>query len=211
MLLIGRLTILMSLAFASVAHATLITETFEGFADGPISSDALPGLIISAADGGTPSIVTASDPVVPGQPKGIYNDTSSAPFESALIFDFVGIGMSIGALVDFGEIGPGLRLAAYDGPGGTGNQLATTTTLTDGDLLQITGATNIKSVIFSKITPDPLTTTWLLDNLVYEFESDVEPPDPVSLPTTLPLLLLALGGLAWSRRQSASSRQNCTA
>lgn len=181
------------LGWASFASAVPVVETFESFASGTIITNQLPGLLVTAGNGGNAKIATASNPVVPGEPQGIYNDAPgvfSTGFEFPLIFDFVDTGLSIGAIVDFGVVGDGLKLTAYDGVGGTGNVLGTATTLSEVFIgINVPG---IKSAVFEKIGPN--SPSWLLDNLTYEVSSTTV-PEPGSL------VLLGSGVLALARRR----------
>jgi hypothetical protein len=150
---------------------------------------------VTALNGGNANISTASSPVVPGQPQGIYNDAPgvfSNGFEFPLVFDFNTVGGSIGAIVDFGVVGAGLMITAFDGPGGTGNNLGSAMTTTEV-FIGVT-ASGIRSAIFQNIN-QASPASWLLDNLTYDTSSSV--PEP----TTLLLLGLGLAGLGLARNR----------
>lgn len=193
--IIGLLTAFTLSLWVGTANAALIVENFESFGDGTIITNQLTGLTVTAADGGDASIASASFPVVAGEPLGIYNTAGSIGFQSALIFDFLTLGSSIGAIVDFGGFGTGLQIVAYDGVGGTGNILGTASTLTEAFIG--VNAVGIRSAVFSQA--GQTNATWLLDNLTY----DTDPGTRVPVPATLALFGLGLAGLSWSRRKKA--------
>jgi hypothetical protein len=185
---------------APAANAALIVETFESFADGQTITNQLTGLMVTAANSGNAKIATASAPVVPGEPLGIYNDAAgqfSTGFEFPLIFDFTGVGSSIGAIVDFGVVGAGLTLIAYDGAGGTGNVLGTASTTTE----QFIGvnAAGIQSAVFQQTNPQ-VAASWLLDNLTYNTGPSVSVP----VPGTIVLLGLGLAGFTAGRNRKST-------
>lgn len=192
--IMGLLTAFVLSLWVGTANAALIVETFESYGTGTIITNQLIGLTVSAADGGAASIATATTPVVPGEAQGIYNNLGET-FTSALIFDFLIAGSSIGAIVDFGDIGSGLQIVAYDGAGGTGNILGTASTLTETFIG--VNAAGIQSAVFSQAGQS--NATWLLDNLTY----DTDQGTAVPAPATLVLFGLALTGLGWSRRRKA--------
>ena len=184
------------LSAPAAVQAVVIVETFESFASGTIITNQLTGLTVTALNGGNANIATASSPVVPGQPQGIYNDwpgVFSSGFEFPLVFDFNTAGSSIGAIVDFGAIGAGLIITAYDGPGGTGNILGSATTTTE--IFIGVAANGIRSAIFQNVNPAS-PASWLLDNLTYD-TSAARVPEP----TTLLLLGLGLAGLGFARKR----------
>lgn len=189
-----RLFFALPIVFCTIsANAAVVIESFESFTPGTIITDQIAGLAVSAAMGGNAVISLASDPVLPFEPHGLYNDAPGQfdrGFEFALIFDFVTSGFTIGAIVDFGEIGTGLQVVAYDGPNGTGNVLGIASTTTE-TFIGVT-APGIKSAVFSQAGDTPA--TWLIDNLTYE--------TIVPAPPALLLFATALAAAGFVRRPS---------
>lgn len=180
-----------AVASATSCFAATVTENFESFANGDIVTS-LTGLTITATDGGSPTIATATSPVVAGEPQGLFNGPSFIP---SLIFDFVGVGSAIGAIVDFGSVGTGLQIEAFDGAGGSGSLLSSASTITESFLGVSTAG--IKSVVFSQAGGTQA--SWLLDNLTYTYDDTAV--SPVPLPAGGLLLLGGFGLLAGLKRK----------
>ena len=158
--------------------AALTVETFESFSTGTILTNQIPGLEISAPPTGVSEIRTASNPVVPGEPQGLAH----IPYlvePNYLVIDFLPGANQAGAIVDFGTIGSGVAVTAFDGAGATGNILGTQSTTTETFIGVV--AAGIRSIRFENLGG----ASYLIDNLTYELV-----PEPSSL------ILLSLGLLA---------------
>ncbi len=141
-----------------------MVETFEGFSDGQPLTTEIAGLVISApsAPSGTPTVVLASEPEVPGEPMGLAHLPYFDP-PDYLVIDFSPSTSTAGAVIDLGFIGNGVKITAYDDWGATGAVLGSATTTIDGGYISVTQP-GIKSVRFETIG----LVTYLIDNLTYD-------------------------------------------
>ncbi len=152
-------------ACTSVASADIVL-TFDdlGLPDGTAVTDqyARFGVMFSASRGGTTRIVTASQPIFPAEPQGLYNDECifGVAFTEPIIANFPVAVTSAGAFIDFGNIGTGIKIEAFDGPGGTGNLLGTDSTI--NEVFIGVDAPGIRSVVFSQAGGN--LATYLIDN-----------------------------------------------
>ncbi|MFT5283862.1 MAG: hypothetical protein ACI8TQ_000012 [Planctomycetota bacterium] len=140
----------------------LTVETFESFADNTVISNQLAGLTISAGSG-IPTVVTATFPVVPGEPKGLAHIPFLDP-PDLLLLDFTTTSRTVGVILDFGGFSEGVTLTAFDQPGGMGNILGQVTAFEE--VFISIDACGIKSAVF-QTNPSA---TYLIDNLTYELE-----------------------------------------
>ena len=176
---------LRSVLFVSVANAqTVLTFDDLGLRHGTIITDQYVGQgVLFSPLNGQLELRTATYPIFPEDPMGL---AEILYFESVIIVDFLPGASSAGAWIDFSTGSAGLMLEAFDGPGGTGNLLGSTTTTTESFLgLELPG---IKSVRFES-TPNA-TSAFLIDNFTFTL---------VPAPGTLSLF--ALGGVIVSRRR----------
>ncbi len=174
-----------ALLFVSVANAqTVLTFDDLGLPHGTIITNQYVGQgVLFSPLNGQLELQLATSPVFPGDPMGL----AEIPYlESVIIVDFLPGASSAGAWIDFGGVGDGVMLEAFDGPGGTGNLLGSISTTTESFLgLELPG---IKSVRFEKVPGG--VTTFLIDNFTFTLV-----PGPGTLS------LLALGGLIVARRR----------
>jgi hypothetical protein len=151
-----------NLAFRPNASA-LTVETFESFREDTVLSTQIPGLSISADDG-TPTVVDADNPVIPGESLGLAH----LPYfnePDILQINFEPSTSTAGAFIDFGNVGSGIRITAYSGPNATGDVLGTSQTQTES-FIGVT-APGIRSVRFENVGG----ATYLIDNLTYRIET----------------------------------------
>ena len=152
-----------------------------GLADDSLVTNQYPGVTFSATPGGSTRIVTATSPIFPGDPQGLYNDDPGSlgyGFTEPIIVDFSIAVSSAGAFVDFGGFGDGIRVDAFDATGGSGALLGSDSTVEESFIG--VSAPGIRSVVFSQNGPD--IATYLIDHVTYV-------PEPSSL------VFLGLGGL----------------
>ncbi len=141
------------------------------------------GVVFSPQDGQV-LLRTATLPLFPNEPQGI----AEIPYyTSVIIADFTPDATLAGAWIDFGMAGNGVKIEAFDGPGATGNLLASASTMSE-TYLGVT-ANGIASVRFSNVSDDP-EVTWLLDHFTFELI-----PEPGTA------ALLVLGALAIGLRR----------
>jgi len=151
------------LALAAAAPAEVIVETFEGFPAETVLTTQIPGLTIAAPPSGTPTVLVATSPTVPGEPNGLAH-IPYFDYPDYLLIDFYPTVDTVGAIIDFGAPGEGVRLTAYDGPGATGNVLGTAETITE--IFISVEAGGIVSARFETLG----LATYLIDNLTYQFD-----------------------------------------
>ena len=183
------LVTLFGAVFASPASADVLTFDDLNLPDGTEVTDQYAGLgvIFSAPPGGATRVLTASNPIFPDEPQGLYNDDPEGGggrgFTAPIIADFLAEVSTAGAWIDFGRVGDGIRIEAFDGPGGTGSLLGMDNTVTETFIG--VDAPGIRSVVFSQ-TGDGA--TYLIDNFTFV-------PEPASL------ALLAVGAVFGARRR----------
>lgn len=145
------------------------------------------GVTFSGIGAATPRVVSATHPVFPGDPQGLYIDDGTSPgYQGALIATFAFPVNSAGAWIDFGIVDRGIKIEAFDGPGGTGALLGTT--LTGGETLLALQIPGIRSIVFSQVRPQVGVqgATYLIDHLTFTV------PAPASV--------LVLAGAVLARR-----------
>jgi len=128
-----------------------------GLPDGTVVTNQYPGVTFSAPGANTTQVVTATFPLFPNEPQGLYNDPG---FVEPIIVDFAANQSAAGAFIDFGGPGDGIKIEAFDGPGGTGNLLASDST--SSETFIGVNAEGIQSVVFSQVGSGA---TYLIDNL----------------------------------------------
>ncbi len=122
---------------------------------------------------GVIEIRDASWPLFPAEPQG----AAEIPyFTSVIIVDFEAPAGRAGAWIDFGEVGQGVQLEAFDGPMGSGELLAIATTRSQ-ELLAVE-VEGIRSVVFSNVS-DWDDTAYLIDNFTFEPEATLELYGPI--------------------------------
>ncbi len=160
-----KLLAAMTVLAVSTVQAGVTVLTFDdlGLPNNTIITDqyADQGVIFSPQDGML-ELRTASTPIFPDEPQGL----AEIPYgESVIIADFLSITNAAGAWIDFGGVGNGVILEAFDGPGATGNLLVSNTTTSEEFLgVEVAG---IRSVRFMKAGG---IVTFLIDN--FEFQSE---------------------------------------
>jgi hypothetical protein len=141
------------------------------------------GVILSPLNGQL-QLVQATGPLFPQQPIGL----AEIPFStSVIVADFPTGASSAGAFIDFGNIGAGVQIQAFDGPGATGN-LVGSASVTSEVFLGVS-APLIRSIRFSNV--GSLVTTYLIDNLTFVL---------IPAPSAAGLLMTA-GFFAFRRRR----------
>ncbi len=170
---------------ATTAVGEVITFDDLGALSGTIVTDQYAGLgvVFSTLSGPGPTLVTASGPIFPGDPQGLFDGEG---FTNPLIVDFIGTATTAGAFIDFGNIGSGIMIEAFDGAGGTGSSLGSASTVTESFIS--VDAAGIKSVMFSQFGAGGA--TYLIDHFTFEV---------VPAPGTL--ALLGVAGLVSRRRR----------
>ncbi len=120
------------------------------------------GVIFSPLNGEL-ELRTASFPIFPEDPQGL----AEIPyFTSVIIADFLSSANAVGAWIDFGNIGNGVIIEAFDGSGATGNLLASATTTAE-EFLGVE-ADGIQSVRFMKVPGGAV--SFLIDHFTFELE-----------------------------------------
>ncbi len=150
---------------ASTAQAAVTVLTFDdlGLPNNTIITDQYEdqGVIFSPQNGQL-EIRTASSPIFPDEPQGL----AEIPYgESVIIADFLLPTDAAGAWIDFGYFGDGVIIEVFDGPGATGNLLASNITQFE-EFLGVE-ADGIQSVRFMKAGGQ---VSFLIDN--FEFQSE---------------------------------------
>jgi len=137
-----------------------------GLPDGAIFTDQYEdrGVAFSTT-GDELQIREASFPIFPGDPLGLG---AFPTFEADIVVDFIAPVGSAGAWIDFGNVGEGLTIDAYDGPSATGNLLATEMTSTEV-FLGVT-ADGIRSLRFS-LNGGSLP-TFMIDHFTFLWQND---------------------------------------
>ena len=175
---------------AAFAAPVTILETFDRFGEDVVVSDQLPGLTVVAHGDGEARTIKATDPVNPSEPIGLHN-TAIPAFRFALMMNFDTAGSQIGALIDFGTVGGGVRLDVYNDLDGMGTLLGSAMTAAEG--LLMVSADGIKSAVFSA---NGGLATWLIDDLTYTYEAQ-----PVPGPGSATLFMAGLAGCGFLRRR----------
>ena len=176
-------TIALTLAPAAVADIILTFDDL-GLPDGTIITDQYADLGITfSVPGGSALLMTARFPIFPGEPQGLQHGEVE---DVAIITDReTGFGPLVGAWIDFGSVGDGVMIEAFDGPGGTGNLLGSDSTLTESFIS--VSAPNIQSVVFSQVGGGA---TYLIDNFTFQL-----------IPAPSGLALLGMAGLLGTGRR----------
>ena len=117
------------LAVASSATAETVLNFDElGLPDDTVITDqyAEEGVIFSAP-GGDALLVTATSPIFPPEPQGLY----SPFFQEPLVADIADGASMVGVWIDFNGVGTGMKIEAFDGSGGTGQLLGSDSTTSE--------------------------------------------------------------------------------
>ena len=156
--------------FQGQPNVTVLTFDDLGLPHGTIITDqyADQGVIFAPLNGQL-ELRIASDPIFPDEPQGL----AEIPyFESVIVADFESGADSVGAWIDFGFVGNGVIIEAFDGPAATGNLLASATT-TSEEFLGVS-ANGILSVRFMKVSGP--STSFLIDNFTFELSGEIALP-----------------------------------
>jgi len=117
--------------------------------------------IFGSWNGGTPTARIASKPVISSEPMGL----SCLPYVTTdHLINFLTPTTSAGAIIDFGMVGSGIKIEAFDGPDATGNLLASNSTTVE-EFLGVT-APGIASLKFSQVNYVD-STSYLIDNFTF--------------------------------------------
>ena len=159
----------LALTVASVATAeTVLNFDGLGLPDQTVITDqyADDGVIFSAP-GGAAVVTTASFPIFPLEPQGLYSNAGDRPFfVEPLVADIADGASMVGVWIDFGAtVGTGMKIEAFDGSGGTGQLLGSDST-TSETFISVSALT-IRSVVISQVN-DADATTYLIDNFTFE-------------------------------------------
>ena len=157
------------LAVVSPATAETVLNFDElGLPDDTVITDqyAEEGVIFSAP-GGDAVVTTASFPIFPQEPQGLYSNAGDRPFfVEPLVADIADGASMVGVWIDFGAtVGTGMKIEAFDGSGGTGQLLGSDST-TSETFISVS-ALIIRSVVISQVN-DEDATTFLIDNFTFE-------------------------------------------
>ncbi len=157
-----------ALAVASAANAQTVLNFDElGLPDDTVITDqyADEGVIFSAP-GGDAVVITASFPIFPLEPQGLYSNAGDQPFFMEPIVADIADGASmVGVWIDFGSVVSGMKIEAFDGFGGTGQLLGSDST-TSETFISVS-ALIIRSVVISQVN-DEDSTTYLIDNFTFD-------------------------------------------
>jgi hypothetical protein len=185
--------VVVSAAVSSVSATVIIFDDLGLPHESEISGDeyADQGVIFSPFQGQL-VVGTASFPIFPEDPQCL---TEIPFFESVIIADFEPAATEAGAWIDFGNVGFGVMIEAFDGPFATGNLLATAST-TEEEFLGVE-AEDIKSVRFMKVASDELR-SFCIDHFTFELQPDEPDEEPMPAVSHRGALLLTLSILAVS-------------